>query len=49
MTIEQAKVLNPPPAPSYPAPMRSASPLAEATVMPVFEAGDPTHRNSRND
>ena len=25
------------------------SPLAEATVMPVFEAGDPTHRNSRND
>lgn len=25
------------------------SPLAEATVMPVFEDGDPTHRNSRND
>ena len=25
------------------------SPLAEATKMPVFEAGDPTHRNSRND
>ena len=23
--------------------------LAEATTMPVFEAGDPTHRNSRND
>jgi hypothetical protein len=41
----------PPPvaAPSYSAPMRSVSPLAEATVMPVFEAGDPTHRNSRND
>ena len=47
MTIEQAKVLNP--APSYSTPMRSVSPLAEATVMPVFEAGDPTHRNSRND
>ena len=26
-----------------------ASVLAEATTMPVFEAGDPTHRNSRND
>lgn len=26
-----------------------SSPLAEATTMPVFEAGDPTHRNSRND
>ncbi len=26
-----------------------ASPLAEATTMPVYEAGDPTHRNSRND
>lgn len=39
----------PPPAPTYSAPMRSVSPLAEATVMPVFEAGDPTHRNSRND
>ena len=25
------------------------APLANATVMPVFEAGDPTHRNSRND
>ncbi len=25
------------------------SPLAEATTMPVYEAGDPTHRNSRND
>lgn len=31
------------------APMNFRSPLAEATVMPVFEAGDPTHRNSRND
>jgi hypothetical protein len=28
---------------------KSTSPLAEATVMPVFEDGDPTHRNSRND
>jgi hypothetical protein len=28
---------------------QTSSPLAEATVMPVFEAGDPTHRNSRND
>ena len=28
---------------------RSSSPLAEATTMPVFEAGDPTHRNIRND
>jgi hypothetical protein len=27
----------------------SVSPLAEATTMPVFEAGDPTFRNSRND
>jgi hypothetical protein len=27
----------------------NTSPLAEATTMPVFEAGDPTHRNSRND
>jgi hypothetical protein len=26
-----------------------ASPLANATVMPVFEDGDPTHRNTRND
>jgi hypothetical protein len=26
-----------------------AAPLANATVMPVFEDGDPTHRNSRND
>jgi hypothetical protein len=25
------------------------APLANATVMPVFEDGDPTHRNSRND
>jgi hypothetical protein len=29
------------------APMNSV--LSEATTMPVFEAGDPTHRNSRND
>jgi hypothetical protein len=28
-------------------PMNSV--LSEATTMPVFEAGDPTHRNSRND
>ena len=27
----------------------SSSPLANATTMPVYEAGDPTHRNSRND
>lgn len=27
----------------------SVSPLANATTMPVFESGDPTHRNSRND
>jgi len=26
-----------------------ASPLATATIMPVFESGDPTFRNSRND
>jgi len=25
------------------------NPLADATSMPVFEAGDPTHRNMRND
>lgn len=29
--------------------MNSYNPLAEATVMPVFEDGDPTHRNTRND
>ena len=28
---------------------KAASPLAEATTMPVFAEGDPTHRNSRND
>jgi hypothetical protein len=46
----------PPPAPAPVAPMGMgmgfgsfSSPLAEATKMPVFEAGDPTHRNSRND
>lgn len=46
----------PPPAPAPAAPMGMGmgfgsfgSPLAEATKMPVFEAGDPTHRNSRND
>jgi hypothetical protein len=27
----------------------AASPLANATTMPVYEAGDPTFRNSRND
>ena len=27
----------------------ASSALAEATIMPVFEDGDPTHRNSRND
>ena len=27
----------------------ATSALAEATVMPVFADGDPTHRNSRND
>jgi hypothetical protein len=44
------------PSPMAPRPMSMpmmqqtyASPLGEATVMPVFEAGDPTHRNSRND
>ena len=37
------------PAP-MPAPMGLApSPLAEATTMPIFAEGDPTHRNSRND
>ena len=30
-------------------PAAFVSPLAEATTMPVFEDGDPTHRNSRND
>jgi Na+-transporting methylmalonyl-CoA/oxaloacetate decarboxylase gamma subunit len=29
--------------------MQASSVLAEATTMPVYEAGDPTHRNSRND
>lgn len=46
-----------PPRPMAPPPSQNgfgfdfapASPLAEATTMPVFEAGDPTHRNSRND
>ena len=27
----------------------AVSPLANATTMPVFESGDPTFRNSRND
>jgi hypothetical protein len=27
----------------------ATSPLANATTMPVYEAGDPTFRNSRND
>jgi hypothetical protein len=27
----------------------AGSPLANATTMPVYEAGDPTFRNSRND
>jgi hypothetical protein len=26
-----------------------SNPLADATSLPVFEAGDPTHRNMRND
>ena len=46
-----------PPRPMAPPPSQNGfgfdfaptSPLAEATVMPVYEAGDPTHRNSRND
>jgi hypothetical protein len=25
------------------------NPLADATSLPIFEAGDPTHRNMRND
>jgi hypothetical protein len=25
------------------------SPLAEMTTMPIYDDGDPTHRNSRND
>jgi hypothetical protein len=29
--------------------MAPASPLANATTMPVYEVGDPTFRNSRND
>ena len=38
------------PRPAMPmASMPVASALAEATVMPVFADGDPTHRNSRND
>jgi hypothetical protein len=45
----------PPPAPAAPMGMGmgfggfGGSPLAEATKMPVFAEGDPTHRNSRND
>jgi hypothetical protein len=39
----------PAPAPVVQSPMNFRSPLAEATVMPVYEAGDPTHRNVRND
>ena len=27
----------------------AVSPLADATTMPVYESGDPTFRNSRND
>lgn len=42
-------IKSPPPAPVMQAPMNFRSPLAEATVMPVYEAGDPTHRNVRND
>ena len=45
-----------PPRPMAPPPSQNGfgfdfntSPLAEATAMPVYEAGDPTHRNSRND
>ena len=45
-----------PPKPMAPPPSQNGfgfdfetSPLANATTMPVFEAGDPTHRNSRND
>jgi hypothetical protein len=40
------------PRPSMPMGMGMApavSPLANATTMPVFESGDPTFRNSRND
>ena len=40
------------PRPMGMAPMGMApavSPLANATTMPVYEAGDPTFRNSRND
>jgi hypothetical protein len=29
--------------------MAPTSPLANATTMPVYESGDPTFRNSRND
>lgn len=39
----------PPPAPVVQAPMGFRSHLAEATSLPVYEAGDPTHRNIRND
>jgi hypothetical protein len=45
-----------PPRPMAPPPSQNGfgfdfntSPLAEATTMPVYEAGDPTFRNSRND
>jgi hypothetical protein len=40
------------PRPSMPMGMGMApvgSPLANATTMPVYESGDPTFRNSRND
>jgi hypothetical protein len=45
-----------PPRPMAPPPSQNGfgfdfntSPLANATTMPVYEAGDPTFRNSRND
>lgn len=36
-------------APVMQSPMNFRSHLAEATTLPVYEAGDPTHRNIRND
>jgi hypothetical protein len=35
--------------PSAPAMPAMPSGLGDLTVLPVFEAGDPTHRNTRND
>lgn len=52
-----AKPSAPAPRPMAPPPSQNGfgmdftppNPLADTIQMPVFEAGDPTHRNSRND